>query len=297
MNTPIPIIDAHHHIWRVADCPMISGPMIPRLFGDYTPIKRDYLMEEFLEDVRPSGVVNSIYVKGAWPFEKTVEEAEWVQSEFDRTGWPLGIVAYVDFASPDVATTLSRLTKVPNVKGIRQQLNWHKNPALTYTKRPDLMADAQFVSGFARMRDHDLLFELQVFSSQMKESCDFVSKFPDVSFVLLHGGMLEDLSPEGRTEWKKMIHGLAAFPNVSVKLSGLGMFVHRIDPPLIDYIISECLSAFGVERCIYGSNFPIEKIWLNYETLITAYRAPLNQLSENCQRAVLHDNAARIYKL
>lgn len=297
MRAQIPIIDAHHHIWRMADCPMISGPMVPRLFGDYTAIKRDYLMEEFLEDVRPSGVVNSIYVKGAWPFEQAVEEAEWLQSEFDRTGWPLGIVAYADFTSPDVAATLSRLATIPNVKGIRQQLNWHKNPLLTYAKRPDVMADPQFVQGFSYIQDHDLLFELQIFSSQMQDSIDFVARFPNVRFVLSHGGMLEDLSPEGRAEWKKMIHGLAALPNVSVKLSGLGMFVHRIDPALVDTVITECLAAFGVERCIYGSNFPIEKIWSDYDTLITTYRASLDHLSESDQRAILHDNAVRTYKL
>lgn len=297
MRAKTPIIDAHHHIWRTADCPMISGPMVPRLFGDYTAIKRDYLMEEFLEDVRPSDVVNSIYVKGAWPFERSVEEADWVQAEFDRTGWPLGIIAYVDFAGPDVAATLSRLAKIPNVKGIRQQLNWHENPLLTYAKRPDVMADPRFVQGFSRIQDHDLLFELQVFSSQKQDSIDFVSRFPDVRFVLSHGGMLEDLSPDGRAEWKRMIHGLAALPNVSVKLSGLGMFVHRIDPPSVDYIITECLAAFGVERCIYGSNFPIEKIWTDYDTLITTYRASLDHLSEIDQRAILHDNAVRTYNL
>ncbi|HEX7854852.1 MAG TPA: amidohydrolase family protein, partial [Sphingobium sp.] len=176
-------------------------------------------------------------------------------------------------------------------------LNWHKNPLLTYAKRPDIMADPQFVQGFSHIQDHDLLFELQVFSSQMHDSIDFVAKFPDVRFVLSHGGMLEDLSPEGLAEWKAMIHGLAALPNVSVKLSGLGMFVHRIDPPLVDTIITECLDAFGVERCIYGSNFPIEKIWSDYDTLISTYRTSLDHLSESSQRAILHDNAVRTYKL
>jgi predicted TIM-barrel fold metal-dependent hydrolase len=297
MTNNIPIIDAHHHIWRVQDGPMLSGPMQPRLFGDYTPIKRDYPMEEFREDVESSGVVNSIYVKAAWPFEKCVEEAAWVQSVFDETGWPRGIVAYADFSSEDVGSTLKQLTRFPNVKGIRQQLNWHINRPYRYVERSDLMKDPQWRRGFAKIQDHDLMFELQVFTSQMADAVEFVSAFPDVRFVLLHAGMLEDLSPEGREQWRQGLKSLAQQKNACIKLSGLGMFVHRCDPELIRYIITSCIEIFGADRCIYGSNFPIEKIWTDYRTFIKAYRAPLEHLSEKDQRAILHDNAVRIYHL
>ncbi len=61
-----PVIDAHHHIWRQADLPWLVGPMLPRIFGPYEPIRRDYPIEEFLADIAGSGVVKSVYVQANW---------------------------------------------------------------------------------------------------------------------------------------------------------------------------------------------------------------------------------------
>ena len=87
--------------------------MVPRIFGSYEPIRRDYGIEEYLEDVADTGVVKSVYVQANWPRERAVEEAEWVQAEADRSGWPHGIVAYADLMADDVRPTLDRLAKVP----------------------------------------------------------------------------------------------------------------------------------------------------------------------------------------
>ncbi len=84
-----PIVDAHHHIWRLADQPWMQGPTVPRIFGAYDAIKRDYPIEEFLSDLAGTGVVKSVYVQTNWAPSRAVEEVEWVQSEADRTGWPM----------------------------------------------------------------------------------------------------------------------------------------------------------------------------------------------------------------
>ena len=74
-----PIVDAHHHIWRQADLPWLQGPSVPRIFGNYDAIKRDYLIDEFLRDLEGTGVTKSVYVQANWPKERAVDEVAWVQ--------------------------------------------------------------------------------------------------------------------------------------------------------------------------------------------------------------------------
>jgi predicted TIM-barrel fold metal-dependent hydrolase len=109
--------------------------------------------------------------------------------------------------------------------------------------------------------------------------------------------MLEDRSPAGREAWREGMQALAAQPNVVAKLSGLGTFIHRNDPEHIDLVVNEALDLFGPERCMFGSNFPIEKLWTSYPKLLDAYRAALEPYSRADQSHVLHDTAARVYRL
>src|SRR5688500_533000 len=100
------IVDAHHHIWLKEDLPWLQGPMLPRIFGPYEPIRRDYLIAEFLDDIAASGVEKSVYVQCNWAREKAVDEVAWVQGIADEHGWPHAIIGYADLLSDDVAATL-----------------------------------------------------------------------------------------------------------------------------------------------------------------------------------------------
>ena len=90
---------------------------------------------------------------------------------------------------------------------------------------------------------------------------------------------------------------LAAQPNVVSKLSGLGTFIHRNDPEHIAWIVRETVALFGADRCLFGSNFPIEKLWTDYASLIAAFRAAVAGFTPAEQAAMLHDTAARVYRL
>ena len=92
------IVDAHHHIWRQADLPWLVGPMQPRIFGPYEPIRRDYPIREYLDDIAGAGVAQSVYVQTNWAKPDFEREAEWVQRTHAETGWPHAIVAYADFS-------------------------------------------------------------------------------------------------------------------------------------------------------------------------------------------------------
>jgi predicted TIM-barrel fold metal-dependent hydrolase len=224
-------------------------------------------------------------------------EARWVQSVADATGWPHANVAHADLADPDVGALIKRLTELPAIRGIRQQLHWHENPQYRFAPRPDVMNDADWRRGLAMVADRGLLFELQIFASQMRDGAGLARSFPDTIFVLEHAGMLEDMSSAGWQLWRDGMASLAECPNVNVKLSGLGTFVHACRADVMGPIIAETVAMFGADRCFYGSNFPIEKLWTDYATLYRTFRNAIAHLGDSEQAAILHDTAARLYRL
>ena len=291
------IVDAHHHIWRQRDLPWLVGPMQPRIFGPYEPIRRDYLIAEYLDDIAGSGVTKSVYVQANWATDRFEDEAAWVQSVADETGWPHAIVAYADFAVDDVRPQLDRLARYPLMRGLRMQLHWHENPQYRFAARPDLAADPALRRNVARLADYGWSFDLQVFASQMSNAAELAQSCPGVTFILQHAGMLEDLSKAGRAAWRRGMERLAREPNVASKLSGLGTFIHRNDPTHIAGILSETVALFGAERCLFGSNFPIEKLWARYADLIAAYRTAVAPLGASERQQIFCDAAPRVYRL
>ena len=293
-----PIIDAHHHIWRLKDLPWLAGPPVPRIFGDYAPLRRDYPVDEFKTEAEPHGVVKSVYVQVNVAPKAEVDEVAWVQSVADASGFPHAIVGYADLAAPDVADTLDReRAAAPRLRGIRQQIHWHEKTLYRFAPRPDVMNDAAWRAGLTEIEKRQLVFELQVFASQMDDAAKLARDFPGVTFVLLHAGMLEDRSPDGWARWRAGMKQLAACPNVVTKLSGLGTFERQCTTALWKPVVEETIALFGAQRCLYGSNFPIEKLWTRYDVLVGVMRECLAGCSAAEQRAIFHDTAARVYAL
>jgi predicted TIM-barrel fold metal-dependent hydrolase len=291
------VVDAHFHVWRQADLPWLMGPMQPRIFGPYEPIRRDYPMAEYLADRAGTGVEKSVYVQANWPVERAEAEVAWVESVALETGWPHAIVGYADMTTPDVRPALDRLARYPRMRGIRQQFHWHEKPLYRFATDPELCRNPIVQKNVARLADYGWAFDLQVFAAQMAGAAELVRACPGVTFVLQHAGMLEDLSESGRASWLQGMAMLANEPNVFAKLSGLGTFIQRNDPLHIGWLINETVRLFGAGRCLYGSNFPIEKLWTGYGALIGAHRQGANGLSQAEQTAIFHDTACRVYRL
>jgi predicted TIM-barrel fold metal-dependent hydrolase len=291
------MIDAHHHIWRRADLPWLNGPDQPRIFGEYGALKRDYPIEEYLEDLAGTGIAQSVYVQTNWAPERFEEEVAWVQGVADEHGWPHAIVAYADFTVDDVRPQLDRLAKYPLMRGVRQQLHWHDNPAYRFAARPDIAADPTLRANVARLADYGWSFDLQVFAEQMAEAAGLAEACSGVTFVLQHAGMLEDTSDEGWAAWREGMATLAARANVVSKLSAFGTFTHKNDPDFIAVMMGATVGLFGAERCLFGSNFPIEKLWTDYATLFGAFRMAAAGLSMTEQNAIFYGTAARVYRI
>jgi predicted TIM-barrel fold metal-dependent hydrolase len=291
------IIDSHHHIWRRRDLPWLDGPMQPRIFGPYEPIRRDYPIREFLQDIAGTGVVQSVYVQANWAKTAFEDEVAYVQNAADETGFPQAIVGYADFLADDVRPQLDRLRKYPGMRGLRMQLHWHENPQYRFVDDPDLAGNPTLQRNVARLADYGWSFDLQVFAGQMAGAAELAASAPKVTFILQHAGMLEDTSQHGWKVWRDGMKRLAAAPNVVTKLSALGTFIHKNDPDHIAAVVRETIGIFGADRCMFGSNFPVEKLWTNYADLVTAYRNALAPLGEATSRAVLYDTATRVYRL
>jgi predicted TIM-barrel fold metal-dependent hydrolase len=291
------MIDAHHHIWLQKDLPWLLGPEQPRIFGPYASIKRDYLIGEFLADLKETGIEKSVYVQANWTPNWFEDEVAWVQSVADETGWPNGIVGYADFTVDDVRPQLDKLKKYPLMKGLRQQFHWHENPLYRFAQRPDLPADRRVQKNIGYLKDYDWTFDLQVFPSQMECAAGLAENCPDVQFVLMHAGMLEDTSPAGIKAWRKGMRRLADCENVFTKLSAFGTFIHRNDPEFIAFMIKQSVGLFGADRCMFGSNFPIEKIWTSYADLFGAFQEGGKGLSKAKRQSIFNDTAERFYRL
>lgn len=291
------MIDAHHHIWRQQDLPWLLGAEKPRIFGPYTAIKRDYLIAEYLEDVASSGIEKSVYVQANWASNWAVDEAAWVQSVADESGWPHAIVAYADFTVPDVRPQLDKLSQTSLLRGIRQQLHWHENPQYTFASKPDIAADKTFQKNIAYLSDYGWCFELQVFSAQVQSAVSLANACPNVPFILQHAGMLEDTSENGWEQWSEAQSQLAVCDNVHAKLSGLGTFVRCVDVDLMHRIVTQTVAQFGAHRCLFGSNFPIEKLWTSYQSLFDAMTVATAELDESSKEAIFHKTAERLYRL
>ncbi|WP_075222972.1 amidohydrolase family protein [Acuticoccus yangtzensis] len=291
------IIDAHHHIWRRADLPWLLGPTVPRIFGPYDAVKRDYLIAEYLADIAGTGVEKSVYVQANWSPNWFEDEVAWVSRVAGEAGWPHAITGYVNMLQDDAQRDLERLSAYPLMRGVRHQMHHHTNPLYRFASGPDVVGSDRLIANVQHLSRYGFLFELQIFAHQVEAALKLVDAAPDVTFVLQHAGMPEDPSAQGKSFWKREIGRLAERPNVVSKVSGFGTFIRRNDPENVRWALLETVELFGAERCLYGSNFPIEKLWCDYKSLIGAFTDAAEALSEDERANVFRVTAERVYRI
>jgi len=277
------IIDSHFHFWKQQDLPWLTGPMVPRIFGPYEALRRDYPITEFLSDLAGSGIEKAVYIQVNWAKERFEDEVAWVQKTADETGWPHAIVGYADMTVDDVRPQLDRLKRYRLVRGIAPSA--------------DQVLDPKVRANVRRLKDYGFSFDLQIFPSQMCDGAQLVGENPETDFILQHTGMLTDSSPETTAAWQAGLTQLATMPNLYSKLSAFGTFVHRNDPALISYIVDNAIKIFGSERLLFGSNFPIEKLWTGHAALMQAHRDAVAKHGETHEANIFWNTAARVYRI
>lgn len=295
-----PIVDTHHHLWDLDNnyYPWLSDRVRQFWIGDYEPIRKNYLIDDYLRDCKNQNVVQSVHLQAQWDWRDPVGETRWLQQCADHHGFPHGIVAFAKLSDPDVASVLRAHCEYPNVKGIRMDLNWHHDPYYRFCDRPDYMSDPQWLAGFSLLERYNLTFDLQIYVAyQWQQAVTLLRRFPGTQFILNNTGLPMDQSPSGMAAWREGMQALAVEPNLAIKISGLGMFNHRWTTEQIRPIVRQAIEIFGVDRCMFASGFPVEGLYGSYEDLMNSYKDIVSDFPASEQRKLFHDNAIRYYRL
>jgi predicted TIM-barrel fold metal-dependent hydrolase len=295
-----PIIDPHHHLWDLGRNPypwLQDRTLAPRLEGDIRPIAKDYLLEDYASDTHNQRVVKSVHIECGWDPSNPVGETEWLQGLADQHGYPHGIVARATLDAPDVEQVLEGHSRHQNIRGIRHAINWHPDPGKTYVNCPDLVKTKAWRYGFSLLQQFGLSFDLQLYPAQMADAAALARAYPEVLIILNHAGMPVDRDEDGIRLWQRGMRELAASPNVVVKISGLGTVDWNWTVKSIRPFVLETIEAFSVPRCMFASNFPVDKLYSDFDTLYAAFREITKHFSVEERQMLFHDNAARYYRL
>jgi L-fuconolactonase len=291
------LVDAHFHIWDKTSLPWLNGPIVPRIFGPYKTIQRDYLIDEYLADARPSGLTKAVYVQANWARAAFEDEVRFVERQAAEAGFPIAVVAYADFTVDDVRPQLERIARHACVRGVRMQLHWHQTAEYRFAPSATQVSDPVVRRNVGYLKEFGLSFELQVFAGQMPAGAELVADNPNTTFILTHCGMLVDRSTAELDLWQAGLAELARHENCYAKLSGLGTFARQNDPPLITFIVDRAISIFGSDRLMFGSNFPVEKIWTNYADIVRSFDIALEAHDSHVRAAIFGRTARAVYNL
>jgi len=296
MAEAVQVVDPHIHLWDLWTrlYPHFEKPSKGRT-GSNAAIARSYLLEEFLEEGEGEvEILGAVHVE-AFPTD-AVKETETLQKVAERSPIPLVIVSFGDLTSPDFPALLDRHERFPIFRGIRQVVNQHPDKGYSYGV-PDHMAKPAFVTGLKTLGQRGLSFDLQLYPHQMEQAAAIAAQAPDTQLILNHAGMWADRDPAGWRQFKAGLKTLAAQPNIAVKISGFAMNDPAWTVESIRPQVFEVLEAFGVERSMFASNFPVDKLSSDYKTVWKAFAAVTAALSESEKAALFRDNARKFYRI
>ncbi|MEH0194203.1 amidohydrolase family protein [Caulobacter sp. CCNWLY153] len=295
-----PIVDPHMHLWDLdrhyyawlQDRPLPHNPA-----GDTSGIAfKSFGLDDYLAETRGWNVVQTVHVECGLPPKDQLSETDWLQSIADRRGFPHGIVAGACLERADVEPLLEAHAARRNVRGVRQIVNWHPDPLKTYVAR-DLLQDPAWRRGFGLLARHGLSFDLQLYPTQMFRAAKLAADHPHTPIIVNHAGMPTDRDEAGLALWATGMDALAAQPNVSVKISNLGGVDPAWSAASIETSVHQLLDYFGVERVMFASNFPVDRVHGAFGQHMAAFDYAARGLTMGERQALFADNAARIYRL
>ena len=319
----LPICDPHHHLW---DRPARQD----------RPGNR-YLLEELLEDTGGGhNIVRTVFVECRSMYRKDgpqemqpVGETEFVQGiaaqsasgQYGTTEVAAGIVSHADLTlgSAVAAVLEAHIAASSNrFRGIRHSSVWDASTDIRpYMNSPrGLLLDSRFREGFGCLQKYGLSFDAWLYHPQLAELADLAGAFPDTPIIVDHIGGLLGIGPyAGKSDsvfqqWKTGIAQLSTCPNVFVKLGGLGMplcgfgWNEQKIPPNSTGLAEAmapyyhwCIEQFGVDRCMFESNFPVDKVSYSYTIMWNAFKRITGDFSPGDKAALFHDTAVRVYRL
>ena len=302
MTDDIAIVDAHHHFWRLDGGPLrypwLQDPEPHDFFlGDYAALRRDYLPADYRADSAGLDVVATVHVEAECDRGQQVAETRWLTGLNEATGLPSAIVAHAWFHTANAQDVLEQQAQYPLVRGIRSKPVTAPGAGAMKRGLPGSMQDPRWLEGFRRLRRYGLSWDLRVPTWHLEEAAEVVASAPDIPVVLNHTGFPWDRSAAGLAMWRRGMRALATHEQVYCKLSCLclpdGAWREEENGPLV----REAIDIFGIERCMFASNFPVDGLRVSYRAMFDAFAAMTADLSAGDRRRLFHDNAVRFYRL
>jgi predicted TIM-barrel fold metal-dependent hydrolase len=159
------------------------------------------------------------------------------------------------------------------------------------------MSDPAWRRGFAALGTHGLSFDLQAPYWHLREAADLARAFPGTTIILNHTGLPADRSKAGLGAWRDALAAFAANRNTAVKISGIGLAGGAWTVEANGPVVLTAIEVFGVDRCMFASNFPVDSLTGDFDTIFDGFRRIVAHLPERDQRRLFAENAARYYRV
>ncbi len=312
------ICDPHHHLWDHPGSRYLLEDILEDTGSGHNVVSTVFVeclskyREDFSEALAPVGETE--FVQAIADISAT--------GNFGTTKVAAAIVSYANLLLGDAVDEVlaAHVEASPNrFRGIRHACSWdaskevrnsHTNPP------PQLYLNEEFRKGFARLKEFDLTFDTWLYHTQLPELLSLAQAFPEQPIVLDHVGGPLGIGPyKGRRKeifesWQQEIEQLAQCQNLVIKLGGLAMAIngfewHKNESPPSSEVLAEatrpyllhCIEAFGPERCMFESNFPVDKVSCSYNVLWNSFKRVTADFSATEKDAMYHDTAVKFYSV
>lgn len=285
---PARYVDAHVHFWDQSE-PDIDWPMLDPDFR--FPLHRfnasgHYNADDHRTESAGVPVSKVIHVQAAVVADPAVETA-WLQrmADHDPAGWPNGIVGSGDIWRDDAVAMLERHAQHANFRGVR-------DPTLA-----DHLGDAAIDDALRAMARLQAACDVGVRLPRYQALGPVLDRHPDVTFVLNHGGTPSERTPEFLAQWRAELKRLAARPNLVCKVSGFALGDPDWTVESLRPMVHDCIDLFGIDRCLFASDWPVDKLHSTYGELFAAFTIIMADASADERDAIFAGTAERVYRL
>lgn len=274
-------IDAHQHFWRFD--PIRDSWITEEMYK----VRRDFLPADLQPILQANGIDGCISVQA----DQSEDETEFLLDLAQDNPFVKGVVGWVDLRRQDIEERIQFWTKFEKLKGFRHVLQGETDRAL--------MLKPSFRRGIAALGKHGYTYDILIYPDQLGYTKEFVAAFPDQPFILDHIAKPHIKHRYITDEWRDAIRAVAAHPNLHCKISGIVTEADWYDwkPEHFKVYIDTVVEAFGTDRIIYGSDWPVCLVAASYDQVIGIVRDYFAGFSKDEQAAFFGGNATKFYNL
>ncbi len=292
------IFDPHHHLWNLDEnrYPWLE-PDTPSIVGDPSPIRKNYLVADYLKDTAQFDLLGTVHLDGGFDPWNPVGETRFVQKVHEGNDFPNAIVGQVELDNPKAVELINaHMAASPLVRGIRHIVAWHQDPRLRYVERSDYLRDERWLRNFAKLADFGLSFDTQVYPNQMGDVAAIACTHPETHIVIDQAGMPDGLRTGDLSAWRAGMRALSAHRNVYIKISGFGMLLPGWAVGDVKPLVAELIDLFGPSRLMFASNFPVDKLFRSFADIYADYFECVHGLSPEDREAMFSATAISLYR-